>query len=57
MNEDVFPIIALDESVSFSYIIPFYVSFHVIHVFLRLYLVFYKRTKTKIFQIFEYTEL
>jgi hypothetical protein len=50
MNEDFFSIVALDESVSLSCIIPFYSSFHIIHVFLRLYLNFYKEQKQKDFE-------
>jgi hypothetical protein len=49
MNEDFFSIVALDEPVSLSCIIPFYISFHVIHVFLRLYLNYYKEQKQKDF--------
>jgi len=47
MYEDFFSIVTLDESVSLSCIIPFYISFHVIHFFLRLHLGFYKEQKQK----------
>jgi hypothetical protein len=50
MNEDFFSIVTLDESVSLSCIIPFYISFHVIHIFLRLHLGYYKEQKQKDFE-------